>query len=461
MPSKKEQSNKSKWLKTFYERPEKLGHAIGFDKLVTDHGQWVRYLWENKTDEERGIQGHRNSYKTTSCVVLGCIWKLLFCPQYTILLVREEIGNAISTVMEITDKYNNNLNLQTIYHEIYGIYPFVLKRENQKSIVLPTKTDVGREGNIDAGGLMTSYTGRHYDWIHTDDIITQKDRVSQAKRDLTKRTLSELRNVKQLETGMLSHTGTPWHKSDEWKDIPNVLKFPIGKVNIPFIMKDLDKAKNHFRRGKSASLYAANYELKHIADEDSLFTDSKWLDIMPKNYEPIGHIDAAYKGKDLNAMTLIQEMDVTYKGKLYENQLVVTGFCWEGNIMDLFPKIKSIINRLLVGTVHIESNADKGFSAKEIREFHPTVSEYHESTNKHVKIVTHLNKHWHRIWFTPETMPEYVDQIMDYQEGQEPDDCPDGLSSILRNVFDDTEIVDDEFAISDTSYINDDGRDDY
>ncbi len=452
------ESDKKKWLRIFWEEPHKLGHAIGFTKLIKDHSEWIKYIWA-KEGPERGLQAHRNSYKTTGCTVLGPIWYLLYNPQDTILLLREEMGNAISTVMEITDKYKN-INLQTIYHELYGIYPFTLKRENQKSIILPTKIDVGREGNIDAAGIKTSLTGRHYTRIHTDDFITLKDRVSKAKRESGASLLRELRNVEDLEFGQLTHTGTPWHKDDPWKLIPNVKKFPLGKVNIPFIMDNLEEAKNRFRSGTTASLYAANYELKHIADEGALFTNSQWIEDMIADYQPVGQLDCAYKGDNLTALTLIQERDITVKGQLLKNQFVTTGFVWPGNIMDMFPRLQSIFNRLKMGTLHLEDNADKGFAAKDIREFHFNVREYHESMNKHVKITTYLPKYWHKIWFTPETMPEYVDLILDYQEGQEPDDPPDSCASLIREVFDTTDVVDEEFAINDTSYINDDGRGD-
>ena len=55
--------------------------------------------------------------------------------------------------------------------------------------------------------------------------------------------IRELRNIKDLEAGNIRHTGTPWHKDDGWELIPNVKKFPIGTVNIPAIMNDLEGAK--------------------------------------------------------------------------------------------------------------------------------------------------------------------------------------------------------------------------
>jgi hypothetical protein len=448
MPSL-ENSKRKKWTTAFRNNPEKLGHAIGYDRLTVDHGNWIKYIWGPNPDaSERAIQAHRNSYKTTSIVVLGVIWYILFNPQHTVLIVREEMSNAIATLQEIADKYKHR-NLQAIYNEFFDLFPLVLKRETQKSIILPNKRDIGREGNIDAAGLGTSKTGRHYNRIHTDDIMTLKDRVSKAKRDKAKEELRELRNIKMLQTGVITHTGTPWHRDDAWTIIPNIKKFPIGTVNIPEIMKDLNKAKNDFREGTTSSLYACNYDLKHVANEDSLFQNAKWLNDIPENYEPVGHIDAGYKGKNTTALTLIQEIGV---------KLILTGFIWDKNIMENMGVIRNKIqdNRWKIGSIHMEDNADKGFTARDVREFHASVVEYHESMNKHIKIVTFLVKHWKNVYFTPATDPEYVNQILDYVETQEPDDAPDSAASLLRKLKGSGKIIETTHGSGDFDYINED-----
>lgn len=445
---------KKKWTKILSDAPHKLGHAIGYTKLIADHGNWIKYIWGDKlNNDERAIQAHRNSYKTTAIDIVGAMWKLLFNPQYTILLVREETSNAIAIVLEITDKYKHQ-NMVALYNELYGIDTFTLKRESQKSIVLPTKQEMTREGNIDAAGLGTSLTGRHYMHIHTDDIVTLKDRVSKAKRAKTLHTIRELRNLMDLETGILSHTGTPWHRDDAWNHIPNILKFPLGAVNIPAITKDVDAATRHFREGTTNSLFSANYLLKHVASDDSLFKDAKWLESIPQNYQPRAHIDAGYKGKNTTALTLLEyEKD--------RDRFIATGFVWDKNIIDNFGDIGRRINdpRWKTGTLLIEDNADKGFSAKEIRNYHPVVNEYHESMNKHVKIISYVLKNWYKIYWTPATDPEYINQILDYIEGDEPDDAPDSLASLLREFDTAAGIETDEIAGGgDLDYILSDDR---
>ena len=43
----------------------------------------------------------------------------------------------------------------------------------------------------------------------------------------------------------------------------------------------------------SDSLFAANYELKHIADADAMFKEPRFTDDEELIYGGIGHIDAA------------------------------------------------------------------------------------------------------------------------------------------------------------------------
>ena len=49
-----------------------------------------------------------------------------------------------------------------------------------------------------------------------------------------------------------------------------------------------------------------------------------------------------------------------------------------------------------------------------------------------LKITTVLYDNWERICFARDIDEEYMEQIIDYREGQEPDDAPDSLASLLR-----------------------------
>ena len=87
------------------------------------------------------------------------------------------------------------------------------------------------------------------------------------------------------------------------------------------------------------------------------------------------------------------------------------------------------------GTLHVESNADKGMAAKELKKIRGTgVEEYHEKENKHMRIITHVRGKQDILRVAPDCQNEFVANWMDYQEGIEPDDEADALAGLVRKL---------------------------
>ena len=172
----------------------------------------------------------------------------------------------------------------------------------------------------------------------------------------------------------------------------------------------------------SLSLFAANYELKHIADTNTLFVEAQWADEndTQKILDGICHIDAGYGGADSTAFTI---------GKKVDDKIYLYGRLWEKHVDDVLPQIEAERIRFRAGTLYAEKNADKGYLLKKIKR--PTRS-YHEHTNKYVKISTHLRGSWQNVFFIKGTDPEYVSQILDYSEFAEHDDAPDSAACVVR-----------------------------
>ena len=90
------------------------------------------------------------------------------------------------------------------------------------------------------------------------------------------------------------------------------------------------------------------------------------------------------------------------------------------------------MDRLAVAPVYVETNGDKGFLEKEIKQMDHWARGYPETENKLIKISTHLRKWWPHIVFAEGTDPEYIDQILDYTENAEHDDAPDSAACLCR-----------------------------
>jgi len=404
-------------IKKLLNNPHLLGQALGYTKLNRTHSEWIKYIWLNKGSPERPIQAHRGSYKSVSIVVVGAIWYNFFNPNSPVLICRETFEHSQATLNEIADHLEGPI-MAALFREHYGIDHFSLRQRTGKRLVLPTKTRKSAAASIEARGMKGSITGAHFDRIHTDDIVTYKDRFSQKKRKETIAFIEELFNILN-PGGIMSHSGTPWHKDDAFSKMPPPKKYPLGTINIKeFTPTHIRK----LREKMSTSKFAANYLLKHIADEDRLFPDAQFNDI-PARLPLRAHLDCKYRGTDTMALTFGGKRD----GKIY-----LYGKIFYRNIEEMYGKITNLIKEMSAGTLYLETNADKGLAGTEFRKRGIIVSDYHEATNKHVKIMHYLKGNYSKVFFDERTDEDYINQIIEYQEGEDPDDAPDSAASMIR-----------------------------
>jgi hypothetical protein len=142
-----------------------------------------------------------------------------------------------------------------------------------------------------------------------------------------------------------------------------------------------------------------------------------------KLYEGIAHIDAAFGGADGSALTC---------GKLDGGKLYLFGRLRQQHIDTLTDLFRADCARLRCSPLLIESNADKGFVAKELHRAGEIVRMYDEHENKFKKIATHLRKWWKNVVILDGTDQAYIDQIMAYAEGAAHDDAPDSAACVAR-----------------------------
>ena len=395
------------------DRPAEFGHLLGFNKLNAMHNNWIRQMAFGRTDHT--LQGHRASYKTTSLSIALALIMILLPNKRTLFMRKTD-----DDVKEIIKQVRNILiNPKTIYLVscIYGV-TLKLNVENATELSTNLTTDIKGTSQLVGIGSGSSLTGRHYDYIFTDDIVNVKDRVSRAERERTKTVYQELINIKN-KGGKIFNTGTPWHKEDAFTLMPNPEKWDCYRTGI-FSKEELEQIK----ASMSPSLFAANYELKHIASEDVIFDNAQvGAEVEKILNSQICHIDAAYGGEDYTAFTIARKAE----GKYY-----VLGKLWPKAVDECVDEIIELRKKYLAGKIYCETNADKGYLAKALREKGERVVTYPETMNKYIKIVTHLKGDWPNIVFVQGTDKAYIDQILDYNEYAEHDDAPDSCACMMR-----------------------------
>ena len=395
--------------------PVKIGYAVGFDKLTALHNRWIVDMIRGTNDKT--LQAHRGSYKTTCVsIALACIFVLL--PNKKTLFLRKTDAD----VKEVIRQVRNILlspPMQEAARLIHG-KDMVLITQTASELSSNLPGDSKGTSQIVAMGINGSITGKHFDRIFTDDIVNVQDRTSKAERDRTKIVYQELQNIRN-RGGRIFNTGTPWHKEDCFSLMPNIERYDCYSTGL--ISKEQLQI---IREAMTASLFAANYELRHIASDDVIFTSPQTGADPALAEQGICHIDASYGGEDGTAFTICKKSG----GKYY-----IYGRLWQKHVDDCLPEIIRLRKAFNAGIIYCERNADKGYLAKALRDKGERADTYHEKTNKFVKITSYLKSEWKNVVFVAGTDAEYINQICDYTENAEHDDAPDSAASVVRKLW--------------------------
>src|SRR5699024_5466478 len=405
-------SKEKQWLELLKTKPYAFGIESGFADLTDIHNEWIKSFLFSK--EDMTLQASRGTYKTT-CLSIAMALMVVIYPKYNIIFLRKADDDVKEIIVQTAKLLRSD-----IYQDLaYDLYGTKLELTKESAFEIDTNLKATSRGTAQLIGIGSggSLTGKHGDIVITDDIININDRVSKAARERTKYIYQELQNVKN-RGGRFINTGTPWHKNDAFTLMPNIQKwdcYDVGMFTDSMIQK--------LRDSMSPSLFAANYELKHIADVDSMFTSPKIDDgsNTHKIFNGTAHIDAAYGGGDNSAFTIINRHSDGY--------IYVYGDLRAKHIDDVLHVFEAKREQYQAGTLFNETNADKGYLNKKIKRPNKT---YHEKMNKYIKISTYLRENWNKIIFVKDTSKEYINQILDYTENAEHDDAPDSLASLIR-----------------------------
>lgn len=392
--------------------PADLGRIVGFTDFTELHNDWIKKIV--MPEQDFTLQAHRGSFKTT-CLSCGIADRMLFYPHENTIFMRKTGSDVVEVVRQVSKILHSDLYAY-IFKRIYG-YDLQFVSENNGAITLNNYDTTRGASQLLGVGTVGSLTGKHADCVITDDIINVQDRVSKAERDRIKLVYQELQNIKN-RGGVIINTGTPWHKDDAFTLMPNIEKYDCYSTGL---LSDAQIAQ--LKSSMTSSLFAANYELRHIASDDVIFTEPQTGADPSLVEQGIGHIDAAYHGEDYTAYTLIRLLG----GKYY-----VYGRLWRKHIDDVLDEICEIHHSFMGGKIYCEENGDKGYLGKDLRKRGERVVIYAEHMNKYVKITSHLKFEWQNVIFVKGTDAEYINQICDFNDNAEHDDAPDSLASMIR-----------------------------
>ena len=421
--------NRKQAIDFLINNPVKYAHMLGFTKLKQLHNDWIKKMIQSKDDKT--LEASRGTYKTT-CVSIALALVIILLPNKRTLFMRKT-DNDIKEVIKQVQKILQDPHTLYFVQVIYGVN---LKLTVQSATEISTNltTDIKGTSQLVGMGCGASLTGKHFDFIFTDDIINIQDRISKAERDRTKIIYQELQNIKN-RGGRIFNTLTPWHKDSAESLMPNVEKWDCYCKEIKEVISDEELA--DIKSKMLPSLFAANYELRHIASEDVIFTSPITNGNPAMCEQGLAHVDAAFGGEDYTAFTIM---------RYYDKKYYVLGKLWRKHVEDCYSNIFDLYNKHLCGKLYTEKNADKGMVARDLKRIGIRAVPYNESTNKHIKISTYLKVIWSNVIFVEGTDPEYIEQILDYTEDAEHDDAPDSAAVLARLLYRKTGIKEKGYA---------------
>ena len=410
------------------QRPAEFGHMLGYTKLTDLHNRWIRGMVLGAGDAT--LQAHRGSYKTTAGAV-GLTILMMLRGDLSMMFIRKTDDDVKKVISNIARNLKHPA-AQTAYRTLTG-RPLKLLTDTATEITTSAYTSVNAGAQLSGIGTQSSITGKHADFIWTDDIVNLLDRRSRAERERIKQFYAELLNICNRDGGRILNSGTPWHKEDAFTVMPPPQRWDCEHTGL-MTAEDIDR----LRKSMPPSLFAANYELRHIASEGALFktpprfaTDAMAAEVLGRDSATAAdllrdgeaHVDAAYGGEDSTAFTCAKRRGDT---------IFMYGRKWRAHVDTVLDAILNDAARLMCAPIYSEDNGDKGYLCKQINERGARGARYHESENKYFKIATWLRKWWENIVFIPGTDADYIAQIMDYTEDAEHDDAPDSAASIIR-----------------------------
>ena len=395
-------------------QPIRMAHLCGLDRLRDElHGPWLREMICGQ--EDMTLLAHRGSYKTT-CLAFAMAAMLLIYPRRNILFLRKTDEDVTEVIRQVKMILRTDA-MRRLSHLIYGA-PVELCKTDMFTVQLSCYAALRGAVQLQGLGTHGSLTGRHADVVITDDIVNLQDRISAAERQRIRGVYQELHNILN-PGGKFLNTGTPWHPEDAISLMPNIRRcdcYHSGLLSEGELLR--------LRRAMTPSLFAANYELKHIAADNALFGHCPPADGDPALLrDGMAHVDAAYGGEDFTALTC---------GRIVGDQLVLFGRLWRAHVDKVMDEIIAACDHLMCSPILCETNGDKGYVARELRTRGALVKPYAEQMNKHVKIATLLRKWWPRVIFVQGTDRAYIDQILDYSPEAAHDDAPDSAACLIR-----------------------------
>ena len=382
---------------TFQQFCERAGYPTPFDKQI----EMMNFVIFDDKALARLLLGSRNYGKTDYAVILGMAYKIYLDRQWTFLLVTKSTERNAAIVDEVGKAAAAN-----------GV-----RFEKNNASTLRVEGLKGKDHSLASITVGTSsIRGRHPKQIIMDDPVTEDD-VSEATRKKVQRVYNELNKL----TPNIAVIGQPVHKFDLFETLrPLVKRMEVPHGTIPQLDHDLEAQR---LAGVSEESISASYHLKVISESGFPFEKIKYIDTFP-NTPSVAFIDPSHEGGDYTALSIITG---------YFDGIAVKGKVWKRAWYDCVDEMAEACAKAKVQKLCIETNALGEQPVRMLREvtFDIGVVGKRSTQSKHSRIMA-AGPYASQIFIAKDSDRKYIDQVIKYEYGAEPDDAPDSLATGLE-----------------------------
>lgn len=300
-------------------------------------GPWAKF---DPLSKERLFNMFRGSFKTTIISISHTIQLMLLWPDIRILISsHKKEGGSGEILYAIKRHFISNKRFRRLFPDYCPTANTVglIEWGTSERITLVNRSSscAWPEATIEIAGLTTDTTGRHYDYIKNDDLVT-RDSVTNETMLAKTREFKALQKFlfNQPEWGITDNVGTPYHFNDLYsnlrksKGITKVLIPALNKGGNPtfperFTKTGLEAIRNDPSMGSYE--FSCQYQMNPVPPEDQCFRP-EWLERegffyepseLPKTLKTYVFVDPASQRRKGSDYTAIISLGVSVSGTIY------------------------------------------------------------------------------------------------------------------------------------------------
>ncbi|MBK8397447.1 MAG: hypothetical protein IPL26_19710 [Leptospiraceae bacterium] len=304
-------------------------------------------------------------------------------------------------------------------------------------------------------GVDGGFTGRRANVVIIDDVYKN---FQAAMSDVQKETVWNwyrfVIRTRLAPNGVIIIVNTRAAKDDlsgqllergKWEHIVFPALNPDGTVLFPtlYSVSEIEDIRTDLGEDIFQTVYQQNPQINKKA---KLLSEIRIADVPPHvstKAKKIAYLDPGGFGEgqnvDYNALSIgfvvDPNPDVEPQFTVPRQEIHISvGEIWE-DFNDTYDNVERLCKQNDVSVLYLESNAAQATFATEFAKRGILVQKVHSSTNKHLRIVTHLKSNLRNVTFGYGCSPEYIAQITSYSLSSKHDDAPDSAAGLISAVW--------------------------